>query len=90
MSKVVVDGREYPMPESFTYRELGLVKQISGLGAAELPKAIEKGDSDLMVAMTLIAMHRAGHKADVDFLMDMQVGAITFIDDDEEAASPPD
>lgn len=88
MSKVVVDGREYEIPPSFTYREAGVIKRISGLGMTELEEAVLKGDSELMIATALIAMHRAGNMVDLDFLLDLPIGAITFVGDEEEASPP--
>ncbi len=74
---------------SFTQRELHLIKKESGVRAGEIQEAFEAGDSDLVVAIALIVLQRAG-KGDAsqyrDAVWDSDVGSITFDLTDEERA----
>ena len=70
----------------FTYRESHMIKEIAGVRALEMEEAMTAGDSDLIIALTKIALDRAG-RSDVsaEMLMDAQVGGIQFGPTDEEA-----
>jgi len=80
---------------TFTGRELHTIKQISGVRAGELQDAFAAGDYDLVVALTVIVLQRAGQKVDADEIMDADVGSITIkleeVAEDEERppTSPP-
>lgn len=81
--------RRYPVPDSFTYRELQTIKQITGCRPAELEDALTSGDPDIVVALATICAARAGHKISADDLFDLEVGAIT-IDGDESDVDESD
>lgn len=74
---------------SFTNRELHLIKQESGVRAGELGEAFAARDNDLLVALAMITLQRAG-KGDIsqfkDLLWDADAGKITFDLTDEEKA----
>jgi hypothetical protein len=76
--------RKYPVPESFTYRELQVIKSVTGLRPAELEDALASGDPDIVIALALICAKRAGHNMTEDDLLDLEVGGIT-IEGDEDA-----
>lgn len=87
MSSIVIHipnqiPRKYPVPESFTYRELQLIKTSTGLRPADFEDALQSGDPDIVIALALICAKRAGHSMTADDLMDLEVGAITVEDDD--------
>lgn len=84
-----LDTKEEPL----TLRELHLIKKVSGVRSGELEEAGDAGDSDLMVALAVVAMRRAGkvrkeHALQVsDLLMETALGVIRYREDD---ARPPD
>lgn len=91
MASIIVNGRSYAVPESYTYREMGLIKRLAGLRSGEITDALKAGDTDLIVALTIIAMRREGAEVSEDDLLDMDVSAISFDGGDEpEAESPGD
>jgi hypothetical protein len=83
-----VDG-EYllDLDDQFTNRELHLIKQLSGVRAGEVGEAFAAGDNDLIVALTLIALKRAGREVSVDLIWDAKAGGVTFEQTDEEKAA---
>lgn len=93
------DG-EYEFDDrTFSTRELRWIKQIAGYLPMKLNEGLEGGDADLYIALTVIAMKRAGkitreQVLDVaDRLADVPLedSRIRFVGDDEGAdAVPPD
>lgn len=95
MSKFVVTGMpafngEYPFEiESFTMRELQIIKRISGLRTNELDEAIAAGDNTLMLALAVIAVRRNGREWEAfeKLAWESEVGDISLVvDEDEEVA----
>ena len=90
--------RRYPIPETFTYRELGTIKTVTGLRPGDFEDALNSGDPDIVIALAIVCANRAGHKISRNDLMDLEVGAITVEGDDEtdptiaadEAAETPE
>lgn len=76
--------RRYPIPDSFTYRELNTIKTVTGLRPAEFEDALGTGDPDMVIALASICAQRAGHRITADDLMDLEVGAITVEGDDDD------
>lgn len=78
---------------SFTNRELHLIKQETGVRAGEIEEAFGAGDNDLLVAITLIVLQRAG-KGDVaqlrDVVWDAEAGSVQFDLTDEEKKAAED
>lgn len=68
--------KRYPMPETFTYREMGRIKTLTGIRAGEIEDALLAGDTDVIVAIAQIAAERAGDSAPVDALESLDFGAI--------------
>ena len=94
MPKIVVEGvppydGEYEIDLAFTNREFHTIKQISGLRAGELEEAVQKGDLDLVVALAVNALRRAGHTVNIDALWDAEAGKITLAEDAAEADAVP-
>lgn len=77
--------RRYPIPESFTYRELQTIKTVTGLRPGDFENALTSGDPDIVIALAVICSGRAGHKITPDMLLDLEVGAISVDDDEEES-----
>lgn len=81
------DG-DYQIDASFfTNRELHKIKQLSGVRAGELQEALNAGDSDVIVAVAVIAMQRNGKAVNEDAIWDAPAGGIAFVGGD--AADPP-
>ena len=68
---------------SFTQREAHTIKRISGIRLGELPDAIAAGDNDVVVAITVITLTRAGHQVDENVIWDAQIGTVTVTADGE-------
>lgn len=92
MAKFIVTGMpafngEYPIETgSFTMRELQIIKRMSGVRAGELEEAFSAGDSDLILAIAVIAVRRNG-KAWEQFealAWETDLEAITFVADEED------
>ena len=88
------DG-EYPFDGTyFTNRELHTIKRMSGVRAGEIPAALEAGDNDLVVALTMIALERNGKVVNEDVLWNANVGCIEAMlgegeVDEADDADPP-
>lgn len=91
MATIEVQGVSYPVPESFTYKELSKIKEIAGVRAGEFAEAMAAGDVDVIVALAVIVMERAGLKPDVDKLYEMDADQISAEDDqpEQEEELPP-
>lgn len=76
--------RKYPVPESFTYRELGVIKNETGLRPGDFEDALATGDPDIVISLAVICAQRAGHKITRNDLLDLDVGAIMTESDDDE------
>lgn len=91
------DG-EYPFvfgDPPFNAGDLNIIKTISGVRSLELPEAFMAGDTDLIVALSVISVIRAG-KADrkrasavADVLFSAPPDGITFEPSAEDDALPP-
>lgn len=68
--------KRYPMPEAFTYREMGRIKMLTGIRAGEIEDALLAGDTDVIVAISQIAAERAGDAAPIEALENLEFGAI--------------
>jgi hypothetical protein len=87
------DG-EYPFDGTyFTNKELHTIKRMSGVRAGEIPAALEAGDNDLVVALTMIALERNGKVVHEDVLWNAKVGCIEAMlgeaEDEADDADPP-
>jgi hypothetical protein len=86
------DG-EYPVDiGSFTMRELQIIKRMSGVRAGELEEAFGAGDSDLILAVAVIAVRRNGRLWETfeKLAWEADVASITFVGEDEEVAPAAD
>jgi hypothetical protein len=85
--KVIVDGRSYPMPDNYTFREGQRIKRLTGLLMGQLFPALIDGDSDAAMAVALIAVERAGELKDEEQFLDLPIGRIE-LDFQENGAGP--
>lgn len=83
---MVISGRRYEIPDKMKLGEARLMKQIAGVGMAEIETALEKGDPDLVAALVLIVMRRAGRRVTLEQLDDLDITEINFESDPEQSA----
>lgn len=83
------DG-DHPIDVSyFTNRELHTIKEIAGVRAGQIEQAFADGDTDLVVALAIIALARAGHvRVDRDRLWDAEVGKIDLVLEEDDVSPP--
>ena len=77
----------YEVPEPMTYRELGKIKRITGLRGGEIGEALMAGDTDAILAITVIASERANDPVTLDDLEDMPFGSIRVEAEEDEDPS---
>jgi hypothetical protein len=82
------DG-EYELDMNFTNRDLHTIKQVAGVRAGDLNDALEHQDLDLVVALAVNVLRRAGKPIDMDVLWDSEAGKITLAADEADAVPPP-
>lgn len=96
MDKFVVEGipafnGDYPIDiRSFTMRELQIIKRMSGVRAGELAEAFEAGDTDVLLAIAVIAVRRNGKdwESFERIAWESDLSAITFVGGEEAADEP--
>lgn len=85
------DG-EYPFDMArLTNRDIHTIKQITGYMPLEYEAAAERGDTDFVVALGVIAVQRSARfqKVDVDLFWDAEVGKIQVEEAEEVEDDPP-
>jgi hypothetical protein len=101
--RIVIEGiprfsGEYPVDladRPFTMREFHLIKKISGARAGELMDAMAAGDTDVIVALAVIALIRnqkIGKEQALpvsEALLESDVGSIQYVGDEEEGEAVP-
>lgn len=89
--KIKVGEVEYPFPEieTITYRESKIVKNLTGLRLGEYAEAFEEGDSDMLVGLAAVAIYRNNGQTELDYLFDMNLDAISFVTEEDDAEIPP-
>src|SRR5579883_597940 len=83
--------------EPFTTGELNIIKQVSGVRGMEIEDAFAAGDTDLIVALAVVALYRAGKVSRKQALFVAEKlwaapgGGLLFDADEDEkdAPSPP-
>jgi hypothetical protein len=92
-----LDG-EYELDSAgFTNFELHAIKRLCGLAAGDFADAFARRDNDMLMALGMVALMRAGRivgrtpwtSPEVAALWDAPVGSITVTDDEEADAVPP-
>lgn len=79
--------RKYPVPDSFTYRELQEFKTVAGVRPTEMEDALFSGDPDVIIALARICALRAGHDIPTETLLDLEVGAITMESEEDPTSA---
>jgi hypothetical protein len=96
MDKFVVTGipafnGEYPVDiETFTMRELQIIKRMSGVRAGELSEAFNGGDASVILALAVIAVRRNGKDWEQfeRVAWECSFDAFEFVADEEVADEP--
>jgi hypothetical protein len=86
MSKIRIgglNGKIYELPDVFTYREMRMMKRMTGIPAGRMHASLEEGDTDVIAAFALIAMQRENKTLTEDAVLDLQIDQIEFLDDEE-------
>jgi hypothetical protein len=92
------EGRyELPLDEfAFTGREWGWIRRFTGYRPADVLDAMKGADAELLAALAVIALNRAGRisrddaPATFERLVDENFGSFTLTSDDAEEAEPLD
>jgi hypothetical protein len=101
--RIVIEGiprynGDYPVEladRPFTMREFHLIKKISGVRLGELMDAMAAGDTDVIIAMAVIALIRNQKISKEqalpvsEALLESDVGSIIYVDDEEAEPVPP-
>jgi len=82
--------RRYQLPTSYTYREMGRIKTLTGLRAGEIEQALIAGDSEIIVAIAVVAAERAGDTIDIGKIEDLEFGAITVEEEPDPTQAADD
>lgn len=83
-----LDG-SYEFDDSrFTMGDLRTIKRIAGVRAGELTEALEAGDTDLMVAIAVIALERNGVTVSEHDLWGADLGQIDLALGDGDVSPP--
>jgi hypothetical protein len=80
---------EFAFDPVYSHRDFRTIKRLSGVRAAEVMDALNAGDLEVVVAMAVITLERAGVPFTEDQIWDSDAGSITIVADEEEEASPP-
>lgn len=84
-----LDG-SYEFDDSrFTMGDFRTIKRIAGVRAGELGEALSAGDTDLMVAIAVIALERNGRVGAEEALWGADAGQITLTLGGDDAGPPP-
>jgi hypothetical protein len=84
-----LDG-DYEFDDSrFTMRDFHTIKRIAGIRAGELMDAYLAGDTDLRLALAVIALERNGRTGVEEQLWGAELGAIRLELGDGDEESPP-
>lgn len=87
MARVVFRGMKYEIPEEFTHRELGFIKQIAKVAPKDLAKTLREGDAEFIAVLGWISARRAGATLTVDDFLDSTLGEIDI--EDDKSDDPP-
>lgn len=95
MDKVVIEGipgysgeYEFDTSRVLTHGEMHIVKRIAGVRAGEVDDAIAAGDTDMVIALAVIALKRSGKQVVEDMLWDAPTGSITYVGEGDDADPP--
>ena len=82
------DG-EYEVDQNFTNREFHTIKQVAGIRAGDLQEAMEHKDTDLIVALAVNCLRRAGLVVNIEALWEAETGKIMLLPPGDDAVPPP-
>lgn len=82
----VLDLDEHPLK----MREWATIKRVANVLAGQLEAALQGGDIEVVVALAVIGLERAGHSVNEHALWESELGQIEVVGDTEDDAGPPD
>lgn len=86
---------EFDLPEKFSFREMNLIQEVTNLKAGEIYPALARGDTNVLLAFSLVAIKRSDKLPDmtVDQLLDLDIDEIEVVVEKSDTAegdgSPP-
>jgi len=85
-----LDG-DYPLElTSFKNKDWRLIKRVSGVRPLEFQEALQAGDNDVLISITMIALERAGKLYQEEWLWEADSGGISIVQvETEDDADPP-
>jgi hypothetical protein len=91
-----IDG-EYECEPPWTNWEIHAMKRLTDLTAVEMGEALEKGDTDVILALGLVGLMRAGiitgkqpwDSEPMNVLWQAEMGKLTFVGDELEDDADP-
>ena len=88
---IKINGDPYPLPDNFTFREMHVIKRMTGLRAGEIYPALMAGDTDVAAAFALTALRRQHPRASEDEILDLPLDevVIDFGEEEESDERPP-
>lgn len=90
---LTVEDVDYPLDiAEFTGRECGVIKSVGHVkGVNEIPDALDAGDLEVIVALAVVAMRRAGVRVNPETLLDGKAGTIKIglAETEEEGGDRP-
>jgi hypothetical protein len=90
MAKLLIKGKEYQIPERFTYRELSLFKRMTGVSPQQADALLRAGDPDAIAAVALICLRREDPYVSEDIVLDMEIQDIGGKKEEGDKEGPPD
>lgn len=80
---IVIEGRKYEFPEKLKLGEIRLIKQIADVGMNQMMGALEAGDPNVVAALVLIVMRRAGKRVELEELDELDITEINFGEEED-------
>lgn len=59
MATIKIKGKEYPLPDNFTFAEARKIKAETGLTVGGMTRAFAEGDADVTFSLVMVALDRA-------------------------------
>jgi hypothetical protein len=91
-AKLVIDGKEYDLPTSFTLGEARTIKKVSGFVPVDMGAALKSGDPDAMAAIVWVILHRENPEVSWDEIDAIDITAFDVVGGEElgpPEVSPP-
>jgi len=77
VAKLIIDGKPYDVPASFTLGEARTIRRIAGVPLAGLQEALEAAEPDAIAALVLVVLQREDPAVTEEVVNRIDVGAVT-------------